>query len=284
VQSVCGKRNTVQRINNEVSEMNYLDELEAESIYIFREAYSQIEKPAMLWSLGKDSNVMVWLCLKAFFGHIPFPLVHVDTEKKFPEMYAFRDEYEKIWNINLIRGKCPPVDTVDQSLPPAARSASRKTEGLKWILEEHKFTGVFAGIRRDEQAVRAKERVFSPRGESGEWSFRDQPPEFWDHYKTEFPPNTHVRIHPILHWREIDIWRYIHREGIPIVDLYFSRDGKRYRSLGDQDITSPVDSDASTIEEIITELETTTVSERSGRAMDHESEDAFERLRTDGYM
>jgi sulfate adenylyltransferase subunit 2 len=165
-----------------------------------------------------------------------------------------------------------------------ARSASRKTEGLKWILEEHKFTGVFAGIRRDEQAVRAKERVFSPRGESGEWSFRDQPPEFWDHYKTEFPPNTHVRIHPILHWREIDIWRYIHREGIPIVDLYFSRDGKRYRSLGDQDITSPVDSDASTIEEIITELETTTVSERSGRAMDHESEDAFERLRTDGYM
>ncbi len=264
--------------------LSHLDQLEAESIYIFREMFAQINKPAMLWSLGKDSNVMLWLARKAFFGHVPFPLVHVDTGKKFPEMYAFRDKYEAEWNLNLIRGGCPPVDSIDDSLPPAARSAARKTEGLKWILAEHGFTGIVAGIRRDEQAVRAKERVFSPRGDTGGWSFKDQPPEIWDHYKSEFPPGTHVRIHPLLQWTEIDIWRYIEREGIPVVDLYFAREGMRYRSLGDKDITFPVPSTASTIAEIIDELEHTSVSERAGRAMDHESEDAFERLRTDGYM
>ncbi len=264
--------------------MTNLDELEAQSIYIFREAFNRLENIAMLWSLGKDSNVMIWLARKAFFGHVPFPVVHVDTGKKFPEMYAFRDRYAKEWNLNFIRGECPPVEDIDPSLPPAARSAARKTEGLKWIVEEHGFTGLFAGIRRDEQAMRAKERVFSPRGEGGKWDFRDQPPEFWDQFKTDFPPGTHIRIHPLLHWTEIDIWRYSLRENIPLIDLYFSKDGKRYRSLGDQDITFPVDSDASTLEEIIEELETTRVSERAGRAMDHEAEDAFERLRAEGYM
>ncbi|MEQ9350565.1 MAG: phosphoadenosine phosphosulfate reductase family protein, partial [Alphaproteobacteria bacterium] len=136
----------------------------------------------------------------------------------------------------------------------------------------------------DEQAIRAKERIFSPRSATGEWDVRDQPPEFWDHYKTEFPPGTHVRIHPILDWTELDVWRYAAREGIPLVDLYFARDGKRYRSLGDQDITSPVASQATTIEQVIAELEATRESERAGRAMDHESEDAFERLRAAGYM
>ena len=132
--------------------------------------------------------------------------------------------------------------------------------------------------------MRAKERVFSPRDLDGQWDFRDQPPEFWDQYKTEFPPGTHVRIHPILHWTEIDIWRYTQREGIPTIDLYFAKKGLRYRSLGDQDITNPVPSTASTIEEIIEELEETKIPERAGRAMDHEAEDAFERLRVDGYM
>ena len=126
--------------------------------------------------------------------------------------------------------------------------------------------------------------MFSPRGVGNVWDVRNQPPEFWDQFKTDFPPGTHVRIHPLLQWTELDIWRYIQRENIPIVDLYFSRGGKRYRSLGDQDITSPVDSDAANIEDIIRELETTKVSERSGRAMDHEAEDAFERMRADGYM
>mgnify|MGYP006184334959 CR=1 FL=1 len=221
---------------------------------------------------------------KAFLGRVPFPVVHVDTGKKFPEMYAFRDKYEKMWNLDLIRGECPPIDFVDPTLPPAARSAARKTEGLKTIMEEKAFAGVFAGIRRDEQAVRAKERVFSPRGLNAEWDQHDQPAEFWGQYATRMPPGTHVRIHPILQWREIDIWRYTKRENIPIIDLYFSRLGNRYRSLGDQDITSPVESEASTIDEVISELETTKIAERAGRAMDHEDEYVFERLRQDGYM
>ncbi len=238
----------------------------------------------MLWSLGKDSNVMLWLARKAFLGHVPFPAVHVDTGKKFPEMYDFRDRYSKEWNLNLIVRDCPPVDSVDPSLPPAARSAARKTEGLKRVMSEFGFKGIIAGIRRDEQATRAKERVFSPRADNGAWNFRDQPPEFWDHFKSDLPDGAHLRVHPLLAWTELDIWRYIERENIPVVSLYYTRNGKRYRSLGDQDITSPVVSEASTIEEIIHELENTKTSERAGRAMDHEREDAFERLRASGYM
>ena len=264
--------------------MNHLDHLESHSVYIFREAFEKIAPLGMLWSVGKDSNVMVWLARKAFFGHVPFPVVHVDTGKKFPEMYEFRDRYTAEWGLNLILGDCPPIEEIDETLPPAARSAARKTEGLKKLIAKHRFTGVIAGIRRDEEGTRAKERVFSPRGETGGWNYRDQPPEFWDQFNTDFPPGTHLRIHPLLQWTEIDIWRYIQRENIPMVDLYFARDGMRYRSLGDQDITSPVESTASTIAEIIAELEQTKVAERSGRAMDHESEDAFERLRVAGYM
>ena len=179
---------------------------------------------------------------------------------------------------------CPPVEEIDPSLPPAARSAARKTIGLKNVLEEFKFKGIIAGIRRDERATRAKERVFSPRAESGAWNFKDQPPEFWDHFKSDLPEGAHMRIHPLLSWTELDIWRYIAREQIPIVDLYYSKNGKRYRSLGDQDITAPIESNASSISEIIVELSNTRTSERAGRAMDHEREDAFERLRAQGYM
>jgi sulfate adenylyltransferase subunit 2 len=210
--------------------------------------------------------------------------MHVDTEKKFPEMYEFRDRYSAEWNLNFIRELCPPLDTIDDTLPPAARSAARKTEGLKLAIKKHGFNALFAGIRRDEEATRAKERVFSPRGTTGQWDFKDQPPEFWDQFKTDFPPGTHIRVHPLLHWTEIDIWLYTLREQIPTIPLYFAKDGKRFRSLGDKDITSPVASTATTIEEIIEELRTTKISERSGRAMDHESEDAFERLRADGYL
>jgi sulfate adenylyltransferase subunit 2 len=264
--------------------MDHLDVLESRSVYILREAFNRIDNLAMLWSLGKDSNAMLWLARKAFFGHVPFPLVHVDTGKKFPEMYAFRDRYAKEWKLDLRLGDCPPIEEMDPTLPPAARSAARKTAGLRAMIEKEGFTGLIAGIRRDEQGTRAKERVFSPRGEENTWNFRDQPPEFWDQYKTDFAPGTHLRIHPIMHWTEIDIWRYIQRENIPVVDLYFARNGKRYRSLGDQDITFPVDSTASTIAEVIAELQETKVAERSGRAMDHESEDAFERLRASGYF
>ncbi len=268
--------------------MDHLDQLESESVYIFREAFSRIEKLAMLWSLGKDSNSMIWLAKKAFFGRVPFPVIHVDTGRKFPEMYEFRERYAKEWGLQLIVRPCPPVEEVDPSLPPAARSAARKTLGLRNVLAEFGLQGIIAGIRRDEEAIRAKERVFSPRGADGAWNLKDQPPEFWNQFNTDVPqgaPNfAHLRVHPLLHWTEIDIWRYTQREKIPCVDLYFSKAGKRYRSLGDKDITFPIDSQASSIEEILAELKGTRVPERSGRAMDHESEDAFERLRADGYM
>lgn len=264
--------------------MNHLDDLEAESVFILREAFAKLDKLAILWSLGKDSNVVLWLCKKAFLGHVPFPVMHVDTEKKFKEMYAFRDRYAKEWNLNFIRELCPPLEETDASLPPAARSASRKTLGLREATRKHGFRGLIAGIRRDEEAIRAKERYFSPRDESGQWNLKDQPPEFWGQYMTSFPDHTHVRVHPILHWTEVDIWRYTKREGIPIIDLYLAKDGRRYRSLGDEDITNPIASNAATIDDIITELETTRVPERSGRALDHETEDAFERLRAAGYL
>ncbi|MEQ1888684.1 MAG: sulfate adenylyltransferase subunit CysD [Alphaproteobacteria bacterium] len=264
--------------------MNHLDQLENKSVYILREAFNRLDKIGMLWSLGKDSNVMIWLAKKAFLGHVPFPVIHVDTGKKFREMYEFRDRYVEEWGLTLIRDTCPPIEDMDPSLPAAARSAARKTAGLKKVQDREKFSGLIAGIRRDEQATRAKERVFSPRGVEGQWDFRDQPPEFWDQYKTDYPAGTHIRIHPLLHWTELDIWQYTQRENIPTISLYYSKGGKRYRSLGDEDITFPVDSQAGTIEEIITELKTTNVSERAGRAMDHESEDAFERLRADGYL
>jgi sulfate adenylyltransferase subunit 2 len=261
-----------------------LRKLENESIYIMRQAFRSISNVAMLWSLGKDSNVMVWLAFKAFLGKIPFPLVHVDTGRKFKEMYRFRDEYVEKWQLNLIKGQCPPLDKIDSSLPPAARSAARKTEGLKEIIKRHKFKGIIAGIRRDEQGTRAKERIFSPRDETGNWDVKNQPPEFWDQSNFNYPENVHVRIHPLLGWTELDIWLYIKQEKIPIVDLYFSKEGKRYRSLGDKDITSPVKSDAKSIDQIIEELKISKVSERSGRAMDHEEEDVFEKLRSKGYM
>ncbi len=263
---------------------NHLDALESESIYILREAYNKIKPLSMLWSLGKDSGVMVWLAKKAFFGHVPFPCIHIDTEKKFPEMYEFRTKYSKEWNLNLNLGFCPPLDKIDSTLPPAARSAARKTAGLKDKVSELNLKGLIAGIRRDEEGNRAKERFFSPRDKNGNWDLNDQPAEFWGHYNSVIKTDTHIRVHPLLEWTELDIWNYIKRENIPVVPLYFSREGYRYRSLGDKDITNPIKSYASNVDEIIFELQQTKISERSGRAMDHEAEDVFERLRTDGYL
>src|SRR5262249_35598049 len=159
-----------------------------------------------------------------------------------------------------------------------------KTDGLKAAIRVHGFTGVIAGIRRDEEGTRAKERVFSPRAEEGAWNVRDQPPEFWSYYRTEYPAGTHLRIHPLLHWTELDVWRYVRREATPVVDLDFARTGRRYRSLGCAPCTLPVASTATTVDAIIAELETTTAAERAGRAQDQESEGAFERLRSSGYM
>ena len=263
---------------------SYLDDLESRSVYIIREAFAQITPLGMLWSIGKDSTALLWLVRKAFFGHVPIPMILLDTEMELPEVYAFRDRIASEWALDVRSELCPPEAQMDQTLPPASRAAARKTEGLKNLIRRDKYRGLLLGIRRDEQSTRAKERVFSPRALDGAWDFRDQPPEFWDQYKTEFPDGTHVRIHPLLHWTELDIWRYTKREGIPIVPLYLARNGKRYRSLGEKNITFPIDSNAATIDDIIAELETTRAPERAGRAMDHESEDSFERLRTSGYM
>lgn len=269
-----------------MSSISHLDALEDQSVYIFREAFNRIDKLAMLWSIGKDSNVMLWLARKAFGGHVPFPVLHVDTMHKIPEMITFRDRMAKEWNLDLIVGK--NAEALDSGMGPdrgrITCCSALKTEGLKALLHEHGYTGVIAGIRRDEDGTRAKERVFSPRNQNAEWNFRDQPPEFWDQFNTTFPPGTHVRIHPLLHWTEVDIWRYIQRENIPVVELYFSHNGRRYRSLGCAPCTTPIESLASSVAEIIHELETINTSERAGRAQDKVSEDAFERLRAEGYM
>jgi sulfate adenylyltransferase subunit 2 len=263
---------------------HYLDDLEARSIYILREAYSQVDPLAMLWSIGKDSTALLWMVRKAFFGRVPFPLILLDTKMELDEVYKFRDDLTKEWNLPVRNEMCPPEEEMDQTLPPATRAATRKTEGLKNLMTREKYRGIILGIRRDEQAMRAKERVFSPRTLDGDWDFKDQPAEFWDQYKTDFPDGCHVRIHPLLHWTELDIWRYTKRENIPYVPLYLSRNGKRYRSLGEKNITFPIDSHAATLDDIIHELETTKAPERAGRAMDHETEDSFERLRASGYM
>lgn len=268
----------------------YLDELEAKSIYIIREAYNRIHPLGMLWSIGKDSTALLWMVRKAFFGRVPFPVILLDTGMEMDEVYGFRDQLIQEWDLECINHTCPAEEEMDQTLPPASRAAMRKAEGLKTLLAEHAFKGVFAGIRRDEQAMRAKERVFSPRSADGGWDFKNQPAEFWDQYRTDFPEDFHVRIHPLLHWTESDIWRYTKRENIPCCELYFARldheSGQmmRYRSLGEKNITFPVESTASNIDEILEELETTSVSERSGRAMDRETEDSFEKLRSRGYM
>lgn len=262
----------------------HLDLLESRSIYILREAFQKFRPLAMLWSLGKDSNAMIWLAKKAFLGRVPFPVMHLDTGLEFPEVYDFRDTHAKAWGLDLIADPCPPIERVDPSLPPDARIAARKSLGVTEAVARYGIRGLIAGIRRDEQATRAKERVFSPRRPGNVWDFRAQPAELWDTYPADLAPGAHVRIHPLLHWTEVDIWRYIKRENIPVVPLYFARDGLRFRSLGERGITRPIESRASSVDDIIAELETTRTDERAGRTMDHESEDAFERLRVSGYL
>ncbi|HWG79662.1 MAG TPA: sulfate adenylyltransferase subunit CysD [Stellaceae bacterium] len=263
-----------------------LDELESQSVFILREAFRKVEKLALLWSIGKDSNVMVWLARKAFFGRVPFPVVHIDTSYKLPEMIQFRDRMAREWGLDLIVGQNTAALAAGMSHAQGRVTccSALKTEGLKEVVARHGFTGIIAGIRRDEEGTRAKERVFSPRAENAEWNFRDQPPEFWNYFNTEFPAGVHLRIHPLLHWTELDVWRYARREAIPMVDLYFARNGRRYRSLGCGPCTGTVASKAADIDAIIAELESTRIAERAGRAQDQEAEDAFERLRAGGYM
>jgi sulfate adenylyltransferase subunit 2 len=240
----------------------------------------------MLWSIGKDSTTLLWLVRKAFYGQVPFPIMHLDTGYKFKEIYEFRDEYAKKWGLELIISKNQRA--LDKGVGPTKGKfeccTELKTNTLKETIAQGKFKALFLGIRRDEHGIRAKERFFSPRDEDFEWSYKEQPPELWDQYKTKTKEEEHIRVHPLLGWRELDVWEYIKREGIPIVPLYFAKDGRRYRSIGCQTCCAPVDSQAATLDEIIEELKVSKVAERSGRAQDKESAYMMQKLRSLGYM
>lgn len=293
--------------------MDHLTRLESTGIYLLREAYASFRSLAMLWSIGKDSTVLLWLTRKAFFGHVPFPLVHIDTSFKLPEMIAFRDRLAAELGLTLLVGqnwealaerRTFPDGTVDRItccrlLKTGALRAMVDGTGLRRRLDtrtgqlepyanREPFTGVIAGIRADEEGSRSKERYFSPRNRENAWNIAEQPPEFWNQLNSEFAPGTHVRVHPLLDWTELDIWEYIDRERIPVVPLYFDHGtGTRYRSLGCQPCTAPIASTASNVREVIAELRTgplAHVAERSGRAQDKDDGGGLETLRRDGYM
>ncbi len=267
--------------------MDKLSELESKSIFIIREAYYQFKDIAALWSIGKDSTTLVHLCLKAFYGEIPFPLMHIDTSYKFPEMYRFRDEYAKKWGVKLIvtRNEESIANGMGPNVGEKLECCTQlKTNALKMGIAEHGFKALLLGIRRDEHGIRAKERYFSPRNEQFQWDYENQPPELWDQYKSKAEDEEHIRVHPLLHWTELNIWEYVKRENLPITDLYLAKDGKRFRSIGCVPCCAPVESEADTIDKIIEELKTTTTSERAGRAQDKESVTTMQKLRALGYM
>jgi sulfate adenylyltransferase subunit 2 len=264
-----------------------LRDLENETIYIVREAYAEFKKLAVLWSMGKDSTTMLWLCRKAFFGKIPFPVIHIDTGYKFKQMYEFRDKISREWDLELliarneeaIREKVGPY-----SMDKLECCTRLKTEALRNFIDENGFDGLILAIRRDEHGIRAKERYFSPRDEDFKWDYKNQPLEMWGQFQGLVETGTHMRIHPILHWRELDVWEYVKREGIPANPMYFAKNGERYRSLGCEPCTRPIKSDAATVDQIVEELKATKISERSGRAQDKEDMFTMQKLRSLGYM
>ncbi len=293
--------------------MNQLEKLENQSIYILREAYREFKNLCMLWSIGKDSTVLLWLARKAFFGHVPFPLVHIDTSFKIPEMIAYRDQLAAEWKLQMIVGQNEAAIAAQETYPDGKTDRivcckNLKSEALKRTLSgeapryrfDHQqqqyrldnntepYTGVIVGVRADEEGSRSKERYFSPRDQQNEWDVGDQPPELWNQFKTDFAPGTHLRIHPLLDWTELNIWEYIEKEQIPITSLYFDHgNGKRYRSLGCYPCTKPVESTAQNVAEVIVELRSgkfANIAERSGREQDKEDGGTLETLRRDGYM
>ena len=266
--------------------MDHLTELENKSIYIIRESYHQFKNMAAAWSVGKDYTTLLWLCMKAFFGRVPFPVVYIDTSRHFQEMYDFRDKCVEKWGLDLIvaRNDEALAAGVGPSEDKLACCTQLKTDPFKECINEHGFEALLLGIRRDEHGIRAKERYFSPRDKSFKWDYENQPPELWDQYTSQADAETHIRVHPLLHWREVDIWRYIEREKLEVVSLYFAQDGKRYRSLGCTTCCEPVESGACSVQEVLEELETTTVAERAGRAQDKEDAYTMQKLRALGYM
>ena len=266
--------------------ISHLQELEKRSIAIIREAKAQFKKLGILWSTGKDSTTSLWLCKKAFFGKIPLPVIHIDTGYKFSEIYKFRDKIAKEWKLNLLVAK--NEDAIEKEMSPEKGRfeccTQLKTEALKDLIKKEKFDALILSIRRDEHGIRGKERYFSPRDEEFKWDYKNQPAEMWDLYVKPAEDYSHMRVHPILHWTEFEVWQYVKEEELPVNPLYFARDGKRYRSLGCQPCTVPIPSDAKTIDEIVEELKTSEISERAGRAQDKEKAYMMQKLRALGYM
>jgi sulfate adenylyltransferase subunit 2 len=298
-------------------ELTHLQRLEAESIHILREAAAESERPVMLYSIGKDSSVMLHLAMKAFYpARPPFPLLHVDTTWKFREMYEFRDRRTADLGVDLLVYQNP--ECVELGINPfthgsAVHTDMWKTEGLKQALDLHGFDLAFGGARRDEERSRAKERIFSIRSPQHRWDPKQQRPELWRLYNARRNPSETVRVFPLSNWTELDVWQYIHREQIPIVPLYFAaerpvveRDGVlilvdddrlplapgemprprhvRFRTLGCYPLTGAIESSADTLTGIIQEMLLTTSSERQGRVIDHDSSGSMEKKKQAGYF
>nr|WP_262423594.1 sulfate adenylyltransferase subunit CysD [Brevundimonas denitrificans] len=294
-----------------------MDRLEAESIHIIREVAAEIERPVMLYSVGKDSAVMLHLARKAFYpAPPPFPLLHVDTTWKFRAMYELRNRMAAESGMDLLVFKNPEAEA--RGINPFDHGATLhtdlwKTEGLKMALDQYGFNAAFGGARRDEEKSRAKERVFSFRTADHRWDPKAQRPELWSLYNTRVNRGESIRIFPISNWTELDVWQYIMREGIPIVPLYFAaerpvveRDGilimvdddrmplrpgetpemakVRFRTLGCYPLTGAVRSEASTLAEVVQEMLLTTTSERQGRAIDHDQAASMEKKKQEGYF
>lgn len=296
--------------------LNHLEALEAESIYILREAAAEFSHPVMLYSIGKDSSVMLRLAQKAFFpGKIPFPLLHVDTSYKFPEMIEFRDEYPKQIGAELLVHK--NQEALDAGANPFALGTQKccgllKTKSLLDALREGGFNAAFGGARRDEEKSRAKERIYSFRDVHGQWDPKNQRPELWNIFNSKIGKGESIRIFPLSNWTELDVWLYIYTENIPIVPLYFAkerravvRDGSivliyphhplrsgervqsikcRMRSLGCVPCTGAIRSDADTVPKIIAEMISFRRSERENRAIDHDEEGSMEIKKREGYF
>ncbi|MCC6647671.1 MAG: sulfate adenylyltransferase subunit CysD [Polyangiaceae bacterium] len=296
--------------------LTHLERLEAESIHVLREVVAEVERPVMLYSVGKDSAVMLHLARKAFFpAPPPFPLLHVDTTWKFRAMYELRDRMAKESGMQLFVHQNP--DAVARGINPFDHGSLHtdlwKTEGLKQALDLHGFDAAFGGARRDEEKSRAKERILSFRAAGHRWDPKQQRPELWHLYNARKHKGETVRVFPISNWTELDVWQYIHLEGIPIVPLYFaaprptvSRDGLllmvdderfrllpgeapvtrsvRFRTLGCYPLTGAVESEADTLPKIIQEMLLTTTSERMGRAIDHDQAASMEKKKQEGYF
>jgi sulfate adenylyltransferase subunit 2 len=297
--------------------MSHLDALEAEAIHIMREVVAEAENPVMLYSIGKDSSVMLHIARKAFHpGKIPFPIMHIDTMWKFSEMIDFRDNIAKELDLDMIVHINP--EGKKMGMNPFEYGSSKhtdlmKTEGLKQALDKYQFDVAFGGARRDEEKSRAKERIFSFRTSKHRWNPKNQRPELWNLYNTQKNKGESIRVFPLSNWTELDIWQYIYLEKIPIVPLYFSkerpvveRDGTlilvdddrlpltegekpmmksvRFRTLGCYPLTGAVESEADTLPEIIQEMLLTTTSERQGRTIDHDSNASMEKKKQEGYF